>query len=507
MDDLEKIILKRTEKKKSFYTKKALALAIFEAISVCVFLFQLVRLFVLPAKYLAFLFVGLLFFMVFSEYLLLRYTHRHTRKKSRKILAYVLSIFLCVTSCIGTYFLHITYDTLYDITKQEDESTRHVKLYRLNDYSNKTLEDVQGKTVGILKNFSRDHVDACIKELNEQEIKFQIREYDSSIELMNNLKGKALDYIILDESYLTTIEDYEGYEDIVDYLLEMYSYSYKVKKVDISKDVDVTTTPFTVLISGSDSRVGIDEISRSDVNMVIQVNPITHVVLMISIPRDYYVETACDAKFGCAVGKMDKLTHTGLHGVETTQATIEKLLDIEINYNAVVTFDTVTQLVDSLDGIIINNGQEVELDGFVYEVGNIKVNGKQALRYARERHRYASGDRQRGKNQMNVVRGIINKMMSTKLLTNFSKIMDSIKGTFKTNMSLKDMTKLVNKQLDENIQWAVFQYSLDGTGGTDFAYELGDNAYVMYPDEKTVQRAKTDLQAVKNGEAPIYKNN
>ncbi|MBQ0064168.1 MAG: LCP family protein [Firmicutes bacterium] len=494
--------------KKPFIKRASFWISVIVALSVIFLTVQIIRINILPANYM----FGIVSF-IYGFALLGIGLANFSQNTLVKIMAYLVCANVFIVSSFGSYFLSKTILTLHEVaepihTTSDDKTIRFVKAFSLNDFSEKTVEDMNGQTVGILRNHSREQVDTCVEKIKQEKgINFTLREYDSSIEMMNNLKGKVIDFIIIDEPYLTTIEDYSGYEDIVDHLYELYAYDYKVTNKDVTKtEVDVTNTPFTVLISGSDSRIGLEEVTRSDVNMVLVVNPNINTLLMISIPRDYYVETACDASLGCANGKMDKLTHTGLHGIGTTEATIEKFLDIDINYNATVTFDTVTQLVDALGGITIGNSQEVELDGFLYEVGNIKVNGKQALRYARERKSYASGDRQRGRNQMAVVKGIVNKMLSKQLLMNFGGIMDAVAGTFRTNLSVKDMTRLVNKQISEMKSWKIYQISLDGSNGTDFAYELGDNASVMYPNEETIHKAQLDIQAMFNGETPPFKN-
>ncbi|MDO4467696.1 MAG: LCP family protein [Bacillota bacterium] len=490
---------------KPFYKTIAFYVSLVTLGAVLYLVFQLLRLNLLPPKYF-YIVAGFLAAILAADLFMLNWKNKNLFVS---VVAYVCSAAIIACSCFGSYVFNMTFTTLENMTttkNSSDETTHYVKLYALSDFTQKKLDGIEGQTIGVLKNYSRKYVEKALRELFDQGYHFKITEYDSSIEMMNNFKGKAINYIMMDETYLPTIEDYEGFEEITDLMIELYSYAFKVKLEDTSKQaVDVTTTPFTVLVSGSDSRVGIEEVARSDVNMVICINPVTHIVLMISIPRDYYVETACEEKMGCAVGKMDKLTHTGLHGIGTTEATIEKFLNVEINYNATVTFNTVTKLVDALGGITIANSEEVTLNDHKYEVGNIRVNGEQALRYARERYSYASGDRQRGKNQMAVVKGIIKKMLSPQLLKNFSGIMNAISGTFRTNMEVSDMMKLVNKQLEDNPSWKIYQYSLDGNSGTDYAYELGDYASVMYPNEETIHRAKTDIQAIYNGEVPPYK--
>lgn len=96
--------------------------------------------------------------------------------------------------------------------------------------------------------------------------------------------------------------------------------------------------------------------------MVVTVNPMTSTVLLTSIPRDGYVAVDCGDAYACAEGQLDKITHTGINGVTSTKRTVEKLLDIDINYTFRVNFSSVTSIVDSLGGIDIEvpEGQAVE---------------------------------------------------------------------------------------------------------------------------------------------------
>ena len=72
--------------------------------------------------------------------------------------------------------------------------------------------------------------------------------------------------------------------------------------------------------------------------MIVTVNPSTGTILLTSIPRDTYVESACDAADGCLTGAMDKITHLGMYGVNASKMTIENFLGIEINYTFRVNF-------------------------------------------------------------------------------------------------------------------------------------------------------------------------
>ena len=284
--------------------------------------------------------------------------------------------------------------------------------------------------------------------------------------------------------------------------------SYKVKNNDSATSVsDITSKPFNVLISGSDTRGGFDENGRSDVIMIATVNPKTHTILLTSVPRDFYVTTACDAGDGCMQGALDKITHTGIHGTNTTKRTVEQLLGIEINYTFKVGFDTVTDLVDALGGVDVNvepgyaTNSFAALSGFSVHEGVNHLNGEQALAFARERYSYTEGDRQRTKNQQQVLMGIVKEATKPSVITNYAAIMDTMANTFSTTMSNEEITDLIKYQLNNNPTWKMEQYMVDGTGDTLMCAELGDAASVMVPDQSTVKMAKDKINAVLAGKS------
>jgi LCP family protein required for cell wall assembly len=425
----------------------------------------------------------------------------------RKLFGWILVIVLGIVSGFGTYYLNSTYSALDAITG-EKEVENSSNCYVLRAGTIVDAAELEGKTIGYLKNVNTTGTDGVIAGLNEQGISFQTKEYESSLKMVQDLKGMAIDAMILNQSYLSVVADFDGQEDIEDEVISVYSYTYAAEKTNVSDNTDVTTEPFTILISGIDTYGAISEVSRSDVNLLVTVNPSTRQIFMLSIPRDYYVETACDAEDGCANGQMDKLTHTGLHGIKTTEKTLENLLDVEINYNVRVNFSTLVDLVDVLGGITVSNPTSFtsRSDGFYFEAGEVEMDGEHALEFARERYSFSTGDRERGRNQMRVLTGIINKALSPAILANYTEVLSVLSESMQTNMPMDDITALIKMQLSNGGSWNITTYSLNGSDGNDYAYELGSNAYVMYPNETTVANAVADIKAVENGEVPPFTN-
>ena len=268
-----------------------------------------------------------------------------------------------------------------------------------------------------------------------------------------------------------------------------------MKAEDISKDVSVTKEPFSIYISGIDTYGKISSVSRSDVNIVATVNPNTNQVLLISIPRDYYV------KLHGTTGYNDKLTHAGIYGVDMSVKTLEDLLGININYYVKVNFSSVIKIVDVLDGIDVYSEYTFKsYSGYNFTKGYNHMDGKQALDFARTRKAFASGDRQRGKNQQAVIEALIRKCSSAAVITKYSSLLDSINGSFQTNMSTKEITSLAKYQLDKMPEWTVKSISLDGSDSYNYTYSYGrSKAYVMVPYESSIKEAQQALSEILGG--------
>lgn len=465
-------------------------------------LIQLVTLNVLPSKFL-FIAVAILFLIDTIIVILINF---YSKKVVSKIILIVVTIVLSLGMGFGGYYLQKTNTMFSNITNVTSTSKNTVSVIVKESSDMQDLRDIVDKKVGTLRLIGLVGTETCLEDIESKDIKIQQMNYDSISNLMSAFYSGEVDVVILNESYRSNVEDIEEYKNFSDNTRVIYQTTFETEDTNVANSVsDITAHPFNILITGSDSRVGIEENARSDVNMVVTVNPTTNTILLTSIPRDYYVTTVCDAADGCQNGAMDKITHTGMTGINTTKRTVENLLGIEINYTVKVGFETVTELVDALGGVDVYVEPGYALNGFrndknmsVTEGWN-HLNGKQALVYSRERYAYTEGDRQRTKNQQQVVMGIIDKMTSSSVLANYADLMDALGDTFQTTMSASEIQALIQYQMDKMSSWTVEQYMVDGTGDTLMCAELGQAAYVMVPDQTTVELAKRKIAAVMDG--------
>ena len=268
----------------------------------------------------------------------------------------------------------------------------------------------------------------------------------------------------------------------------------------------ITKEPFVVYLSGVDSRSGdLNEKSRSDVNILAVVNPKTKRVVLVNTPRDYYVDLAgTDSK--------DKLTHAGLYGVETSMATLGNLYGVTVDHSIRINFEGFIRIIDALGGVDVYSDQAFTsvgspgyYDPTTFVEGWNHLDGKSALAFARERHAFATGDIQRGINQMKVIDAMLNKIKSPALLMGFSKIMDAAADCFATSLSQNQISALVRMQLGDFAEWDIESYTVTGSSGssTKCYSAKGQKLYVMKPDESSVAKAKEMIASVLGGEGTV----
>ena len=264
----------------------------------------------------------------------------------------------------------------------------------------------------------------------------------------------------------------------------------------------ITKEPFVVYLSGVDNRGGLTEKARSDVNILAVVNPTTKQVALINTPRDYYVDLA-------GTNSKDKLTHAGLYGVETSMATLGNLYGVNVEHYIRINFAGFIRIIDAIGGVDVYSDQAFTsvgspgyYDPTTFAEGWNHLDGKSALAFARERHAFASGDIQRGINQMKVIDAMANKLKSPTVLMSFSKLMDAVSDCFVTSLSQEQISALVRMQLGDLANWDIESCSVTGSSGkSSQCYSAkGQSLYVMKPDENSVNQAKALAASVLGGE-------
>lgn len=420
------------------------------------------------------------------------------RKKARFIFGTVLAIMMVAALVLGNLYVIQTYNTL---TRISDVNTKRsaIGVYVLTDDPAQTIIDAKDYTFGTLQGLDEENTTMAVNQIiSEVGQSIQLQSQPGLQEMIDALRGGTCQAIILNHAYLPLLQDIEGYEDAESEMREISITEVEEKlatKDDVVDEEVVNSDVMHLYLSGVDTRSNRLENSRSDVNIIATINMQTHQVLLVSTPRDFFVPLSISN------GVPDKLTHAGIYGIDVSMDTLGMLYNTEVKNYFRVNFVGFVKLIDALGGITVYSDYDfVSDDDFHYNQGLNNVNGEEALSFARERHAFAEGDRQRGKDQMAVIEAVIKKANSPEVLRNYSQIMASAEGSFDTNLSYSTIAELVRKQLDNNEPYTVFSYSVDGTGGNEKPYSMSSNAYVMIPDQATVDKAIQLMTRMDNNE-------
>lgn len=435
--------------------------------------YQLIKYPILSTKY-------IIIFMIVNIVIMLLFILSQYKAKNKKIR--LTGKILIIIFCLLLIPLNYTFSkTMNALAKTETHvETDSVSIIVKANSTYQYTQDLKGKVYSTLATDDKS-VDKTIEKLQtENNENIQPKVYSGVLTLVNALYNNDVDCIIINESYRAMIE--EDFPNFSSDTRVIYSKQY-VTEINSPENSDITRNTFNVYVSGIDTYGSITTKSRSDVNMIMTVNPTTKTILLTSIPRDYYIP------FNVLGGQRDKLTHSGLYGVNETMQNVASYFGIDIDYFIRVNFDSLIDIVDSLGGIEVYNPQAFKN----FEVGKITLNGEEALAFSRERYSFEDGDKERGRNQMRVITGIINKILSPAIISNYSELMDKLHVSFQTNMSDEQIISLVRMQLDDMSPWTIQQQSVNGNGQTLYSPIYGSDLYMMVPDDKSVENAKVKI--------------
>ena len=405
------------------------------------------------------------------------------------VLCFIIVLLVSGIYIYVTRYVLATSNFLGEVLKEFAETEDYYIVVR-KESSYSKIEDIANKDVYMFQVAD----DVKSKIANKVSITFNSK--NNLTDIGNDLIQKNIDVILVSSTQYNMIseeiKDFKTDTKII--YTEKHELQTSTKTDNTASKYSIKSGKFNVYISGIDTSGNISNVSRSDANILATVNTETHEVLLTSIPRDYYVTLH-------SYGAKDKLTHSGIYGINETIKTAEDILDTDINYYVRVNFTTVIKLVDKLGGIDVYSEYDFTSNAakaFHYNKGYNHLNGEEALAFSRERYAFNSGDNQRVKNQQAVIEAIIKKVLnSTTLLTKYTDILEALKGSFQTNIAQDDISALVKDQINNMSSWSVKTNSLTGTGASSSTYSMGSTPlYVMVPSSTSVNDAKDKIDKV-----------
>lgn len=457
-----------------------------------------------------------------------------------KLIILVLSLAVAFVCGFGGYYLQQTSEFFSvvaggsDTSNSKDDETKEiisdadllsnkiamsVTTYAMQETGIEKPSQLNGKEVGVITVADEKGTTGALDQLSSKGVRSaDYVEYENAFVLVDALFNGEVEAIVLPEQFhedlLNAANDINKYNALTTFTNVVDQYIYYEPVPEEMKNPadpvdDITEDPFTILISGSDSYGNLSVTSRSDVNMLVTVNPKTYQVLIVSLPRDSYIPFSCKKnEYACIniSGMYDKLTHSGLYGVGTTESTIEDFLDVEINYTVRVNFSSLINIVDSINGIDVEVEPGLEVETFYangtegVKAGWNHLNGERALAFARERHAYLNGDNQRIINQQLVLKALLKKMMSPTMVVNYPKFIKALSTAFFTNMPAHQIKELIGLEVASFPSWDIQMYAVSGDASSQYCPSLNAIASVVLDNPYEVATAQELIEAVLEGE-------
>lgn len=436
------------------------------------------------------------------------------KKAGFRVVAIVILLFLSLVEGAVCFYIRKYNSGMDEVTEVRTQYTQ-VQVYVKDENRAQTIEyAVESQyRFGTLADTDVSAIAQAREEIEKRYGRtIQLQSYHSLLDLIRALDEDQIDALLISSAYIDLIDSLEGYETFGAGLRSLHTSMVQTEimpqplpqnpeiteeMAQTLQDPDLWKNSFCAYISGIDTYGPVTTRSRSDVNILAIVNADTKTVLLISTPRDFYVPF----NFRPASGAMDKLTHAGIYGIEGSMQALGDYYGFPIQYYMRVNFSGFIDVIDTLGGVDVESDADFGMYGYYFQKGMNHLDGKAALRFVRDRYSFGEGDRARGRHQMAVIKGVIESAKSSKIITNYSELMDEMSGCFQTNASKTLVGRLVQLTLDRaRGDWTVLTYSVDGSSSTDFAYSLGCYAYVMVPYPETVDYARKLAVAVASGE-------
>ena len=411
----------------------------------------------------------------------------HGRKMSHSIISSKITILLIILLVIGSSFVHLTSETIEEITAIEVE-TDIVSVFVLNEDPAETLEDARDYLFGIAREVDRENTDRAILEINEYiESSISTRELDDLVELADALKANEVGAIIINDALIRIVADMEGYDWIRTGLrvLKMVENVVLVEEPPLEPPA-VLPAVFIMLMTGIDTYGDVSARARSDVNILAVVNTDDKEILLLSTPRDAFVTFDLSGDVG------DKLAHAGIYGVDQTVSALERLYDINIDYFFRLNFTGFMDIIDALGGIDVYSEYHFTVYPVrTYTVGWNHLSGIEALAFTRERYGFAAGDHQRAIHQMEVIRALVARATSPALLMNYNSVMTAVGGSFQSNMPRSQVADIVRMQLSDMAGWNIITFSTTGVSDRGQTFSMpGHNLYIIHLHEQSIEEAQ-----------------
>lgn len=451
--------------------------AILSFCSIATLIGLLIRLDAIPLRFIAL--VALIALLLFGVACRLFFKRPHTIWKN--VFAWMIITPLTIAMLGGSWYVAKTNELLWSLSMKEGTYVSEVCVYVPQNSAIQSLQELQGKRIGYYETDEDQTSVEMLKQFKKEGVSIESSAYPSLTPLLDALKAKKVEAIIAQRPLIEALTQEDGLQETQ----PLRAIATKKVKVELNRGrsatLDVTKTPFTVLIMGTNEYGSVNENSANTVNILAVVNPQDKKILLVSLPKETYVWN-------------NKLGYLGIQGTHVVRQALEQELDVPIDYTVRVNLTTMTGIVDQLGGIEIDNKQAFETKSKQkFEQGKLWLDAKQALTYVQECPNDPSNPNQ---GEMVVLSAMIEKILSSKALAHFETIQSVLGESIQTSMSKEQIGDLVKMQMLQRAPWTLEIVSVEGRLEEKDIEPLGEKANVLVLDDQTLQRVEQKIDAV-----------
>ena len=505
--------------------------------AVAAFVYFLLKVDLLPAKYLIAVYAVLALLVVLVGFLFYHGLHRKRSKyrRIRRIIGVVLAVIITLGCVAGCFMLERVEQTKQTVTNIKATNRAVLGMYVFDGDAAQTLPDVAGYRIGVLGKLDRLNTNYALGEFFQTAgTGAELSSYAGISDAAAAMEDGSVQALLVNKSFLPLLNDTETYKDFndrirlvadlpvpvsataentEDYLFELLG----SLEPAVTPAPTPEPTPEPEVYGAEDTLIfylnGIDNWEENDtshthgdVNILMAVNARTHQILLVNTPRDFFVDNVAVGSF-VKYGGGDKLTHCAVQGIANSEAALENEYDIRIDNYAKINFTGFERLIDTIGGIDFYNPVHFQTYSRIgvrdFPEGDLHLDGFDALEFARERHALANGDLGRGANQMRVVTAIIEKIKSSgaTMILNYGALLDTLGGTFETDLTPQQISDLAKIALEDLNSWEVKSYGTIGASGKRVTATGGvEPLYITWPNQNSVNFSKSLFEMIENDE-------
>lgn len=422
----------------------------------------------------------------------------YTIHKLWRIPAILICIGLVAGSVYAQQDLNLISDTLAKVTEPADSYVQNVGLYAPSLIPVNKLENVNGEKIGIIGGRDETAVHSLLVSMADQGIYVHVKSYDNLQQLYKAVRGQAVRAVILEAGDVRLIQDFSGSQTGEQQLSLVYSMPVDTKVTSPRSDLNMEKDPFTILISGSSDPIS-DPSYRSNLNLLVTINPSTRQILTTVLPRSLYVTSHCQEALAClAENQPDRLSLVSYHSIEALRETLENVMDTPIQFSVRLNTDKILGLYDQGKAIRFNAGNDyTEVNP---ETGTV-MTGPQVRQYIGSINDLSEENLDQELKQLHALITLAhqNDLLST---TNLKGLMKVIQDSVWTSMDYNQLRTLLRmfflfpEQMNES-------YSLvGGASQTLYSPTLTESTFVTLHDQASLDMAKAGIQTVLQGGTP-----